>query len=125
MTGDEVRISDAELHLLQLLWVEAPLGAIELASRIPEGRSWSLATVKTLLSRLLAKGAIGAETDGRRYQYRPLLDRETVAARHADRLVDRLFGGRVSPLVAQLAEQGRLDDDDLDELEALIRTLRK
>ena len=125
MSGSEIKISDAELQMLQLLWDEAPLGAAELASRVPDSRSWSLATVKTLLSRLLAKGAIAAEAEGRRFRYRPLVDRETIAARHADRLVDRLFGGRVSPLVAQLAEQGRLDENDLDELEALIRSLRK
>ena len=125
MSNDDVKISDAELQLLQLLWDEAPLGATQLASRVPDSRSWTLATVKTLLSRLLAKGAIAAEADGRRYRYRPVVDRETIAAHQAGRLVDRLFGGRVSPLVAQLAEQGQLDSKDLDELEALIQSLRK
>lgn len=125
MNDDAVKISDAELQVLQLLWDEAPLGATEIASRVPDSRSWSLATVKTLLSRLLAKGAIAAEPEGRRYRYRPLVERQTLSARQADRLVDRLFGGRVSPLVAQMAEQGRLEPDDLDELEALIRSLRK
>ena len=123
--SEDIRISDAELQLLQLLWDESPLGATDLAERLPAGRSWSLTTVKTLLSRLLAKGAVTAEPQGRRFQYRPAVDRETVAARQADRLVDRLFGGRVSPLVAQLAEQRQLDPKDLDELEALIRSLRK
>ena len=119
------QISEAELQLLQLLWDESPLGATEIAERVPATRSWSLATVKTLLSRLLAKGAISAESEGRRFQYRPAVERETIAAGQADRLVDRLFGGRVSPLVAQLAEQREIDPDDLAELEALVRSLRK
>lgn len=119
------QISDAELQLLQLLWDESPLGAAELAERVPESRGWSLATVKTLLSRLMAKGAIEAESEGRRFLYRPAIGRETVASRQAGRLVDRLFGGRVSPLVAQLAEQRPIDADDLAELEALIKRLRK
>jgi predicted transcriptional regulator len=119
------RISEAELQLLQLLWEESPLGATEIAERVPAVRGWSLATVKTLLSRLLAKGAVSATSEGRRFRYRPVVERETIAAGQADRLVDRLFGGRVSPLVAQLAEQREIDPDDLAELEALVRSLRK
>ena len=120
-----VRVSDAELQLLQLLWADSPLDAVELSKRLPAELSWRLATVKTLLSRLLAKGAITATSEGRRYLYRPAIEQETVASSQASRLIDRLFGGRVSPLVAQLAEQGSLSPDDLAELEALIRKIRK
>ena len=125
MTRKQARISDAELQLLQLLWDESPLGATELAERVPPGRSWSITTVKTLLSRLVAKGALTTESEGRRFRYRPAIARETVAGGQAGGLVDKLFGGRVSPLVAQLAEQREIDPKDLDELEALIRSLRK
>ena len=125
MANKDPRISDAELQLLQLLWEESPLGATDIAERVPPGRSWSLTTVKTLLSRLVAKGALTTENEGRRFRYRPAIARETVAASRAGGLVDKLFGGRVSPLVAQLAEQREIDPKDLDELEALIRTLRK
>jgi predicted transcriptional regulator len=125
MTDPNVRVSDAELQVLQLLWDESPLDAVELSKRLPEDRSWSLATVKTLLSRLLGKGAVSAEAAGRRFLYAPAIDRETVTASQAKRLVDRLFDGRVSPLVAQLAEERDLDPRDLAELEALVRSLRK
>jgi BlaI family penicillinase repressor len=119
------KISDAEMQVLQALWDQAPLGATELADRIGAANGWSLATVKTLLSRLLAKGAIKAEAEGRRFQYRPAVKRETVAGKQAGKLVERLFGGRVSPLVAQLAEQRDLDPEDLAELEALVRKLKQ
>lgn len=119
------RISEAEMQLLQLLWEKAPLGASEISERVPDDREWSLATVKTMLSRLVAKGVITAEPEGRRYLYRPAVERDAVAANQARRLVDRLFGGRVSPLVAQLAEQKQLDPEDIAELESLIRSLKK
>lgn len=125
MAGKTPRISDAELQVLQLLWDEAPLGATEIADRIGPSNGWSLATVKTLLSRLLAKGAIAAAAEGRRFQYRPAVDREAVAGRQAGKLIERLFGGRVSPLVAQLAEQRDLHPDDIAELEALVKKLKK
>lgn len=125
MKDADPRISEAELQVLQLLWDESPLDAAELASRVPAERSWSLTTVKTLLSRLVAKGAVGAEPQGRKFRYSPLIERDAVAGRQANRLVERLFGGRVSPLVAQLVEQREIDPADLAELEQLIRDLRK
>ncbi len=125
MSTSEIKVSDAELQLLQLLWEDSPLSATDVAQRVPATLGWSLTTVKTLLSRLVGKGAVAAEAEGRRFLYRPAVDRETIAARQADRLVDRLFGGRVSPLVAQLAEQRALDPEDLAELEKLVRSLRK
>ena len=125
MARTNPRISDAELQLLQLLWDESPLDAVEIAERVPAERKWGLATVKTLLSRLLAKGAISAKAEGRRFRYSPAVDREAIAGSQADRLVERLFGGRISPLVAQLAEQRGLDAEDIAELEALIRELKK
>lgn len=119
------RISDAEMQLLQLLWREAPLGATDIADRLPPDRQWSLTTVKTLLSRLVAKGALTTEQEGRRFLYCPAVAQDEVAGRQANSLIEQLFGGRVSPLVAQLAEQRDIDPVDLDELEALIRKLRK
>lgn len=125
MGNAEIKVSDSELQLMRLLWDEAPLTATELAERVGKDRNWSITTVKTMLSRLVAKGAIFAEADGRRFNYRPALERATIAALQADRLVDRLFGGRISPLVAQLAEQRNLDPADIEELEQLIRKLKK
>lgn len=119
------RISESELEILKLLWDESPLGAADLVARAPAERGWSPTTVKTLLARLVDKGAVAATGSGRRYLYRAALDRDTLGARQAGSLVDRLFGGRVSPLVAQLAEQRDIDPKDLDELEALVRKLRK
>ena len=119
------KISEAEMQLLQLLWDDSPLGATELAERVSADRGWTLTTVKTLLSRLVSKGAITAKPQGRKFLYAPAIERDDVAATQARGLIDRLFGGRVSPLVAQLAEQKQLDPDDIAELEAIIRSLKK
>ena len=120
----KIKISDAEMELLQLLWAASPLTVAELAETAPRERGWHLAKVKTLLSRLVTKGAVRAEADGRRFLHHPMIARDALAVEQAGRLVDRMFGGRVSPLVAQLAEQRDLTPDDLDALEALVRSLK-
>jgi len=118
------RISEAEHAVMEVLWNEAPLGALEVAERVDPTRGWSIRTVKTMLSRLLAKGALAHEQDGRRYLYRPTVAREAFVARESGRLLDRMFGGRVTPLVAHLAEQNRLTARDIEEIEALLRELK-
>lgn len=121
-SGD--RISEAEYVVMDILWAEAPLTANMVADRLRDSQSWSLPTVKTLLSRLLAKRAIAYEPDGRRFLYRPMIARADHATRDVKRLVDRLFGGKLSPLVAHLAEQEALSPEDIAEIEALLKELK-
>jgi predicted transcriptional regulator len=117
------RISEAEWQVMEVLWAQSPLTAQDVAARL-DSSGWTLATVKTLLSRLAAKGVLATAEDGRRYLYQPLVARADVAAGESRRLVDRLFGGRPAPLVAHLAERGELSPADIAELEALIRELK-
>jgi predicted transcriptional regulator len=118
------RISDAEHTVMEVLWDESPLTAQDVAERIPAEREWSANTVKTLLGRLLAKNVIAHEEDGRRYLYRPLVQREEYVAGESRKLMDRLFGGKLSPLVAHLAESDALTAQDIAEIEALLKELK-
>lgn len=119
------RISEGEQAVMEVLWAaDAPLTAAEVAERIPASRGWSERTVKTMLARLLAKGALAHEEEGRRYLYRPAVQRDDYAARESRRLIDRLFGGRAAPLVAHLAANEGLTPEDIAELEALLRELK-
>lgn len=119
------RISDAELHVMEALWAaDGPLTATEIADRIDPERDWTLATVKTMLSRLAAKGALSHRDDGRRYLYSAAIERDFYVRTESRRFVDRLFGGRLSPLVARLAEEDVLDEDDIAAIEAILKELK-
>ncbi len=118
------RIGEAEYAVMEVLWETAPLTAAEVAERVPAERGWSMATVKTMLGRLLAKGVLTHEEDGRRYLYRPAVSQEDYAVQESTRLIDRLFGGKVTPLVAHLAERDRLTARDIAEIEALLKALK-
>jgi BlaI family penicillinase repressor len=119
------RISDAEHAVMEVLWDDSPLTAQDVAERVDPARGWSAATVKTLLGRLLAKEAVRHEVDGRRYLYSPAVQREEYVAGESRRLIDRLFGGRLTPLVAHLAERDALTEQDITEIEALLRELKQ
>ena len=119
------RIGEAEYAVMEVLWQDAPLTATEVADRVPAERGWSIRTVKTMLARLLAKGVLAHEEDGRRYLYRPAVARADYVAQESGRLIDRMFGGRVTPLVAHLAERDRLTEADIAEIEALLKALKQ
>jgi BlaI family transcriptional regulator, penicillinase repressor len=115
-----MQISSAETVLMQALWERSPQSADELIRALGPEQGWHESTVKTLITRLLQKGAIDAAKEGRRSLYSPVLSRDSWVAAQSASLLDRVFGGRVAPLVAHFAEQRKLTRKDLAELKRLI-----
>lgn len=93
-----------------------------MASLEPHGK-WQESTVKTLLNRLLKKGAVNARKDGRRYLYSPVLTRKEWISQESTGFLNRLFGGRVTPLVAHFSSQRKLSKKDIADLKLLIQEL--
>lgn len=105
---------------MEALWQRSPMTAEDIMGAVASRQDWTEGTVKTLLNRLLTKGAIGAQKDGRRYLYRPLLDRAAYLTDESESLLDRLFNGRISAMVTHFSERERLTPDDIAELKRLI-----
>ena len=118
-----MQISEAESAVMEVLWARSPLAADEIVAALAESRDWQEPTIKTLLNRLLNKGAIEAEMDGRRYLYSPLLQRADWLLQESRGLLDRLFDGRVAPLVAHFSAQRKLSRKDIAELRKLLEDL--
>ena len=118
-----MQISEAESAVMEVLWARSPLAADEIVAALAQSRDWQEPTIKTLLNRLLNKGAIEAEKDGRRYLYSPLLQRADWLLQESRGLLDRLFDGRVAPLVAHFSAQRKLSRKDIAELRKLLEDL--
>lgn len=118
-----MRISEAESQVMEVLWERAPQSAEDVASALADRQPWQEATIKTLLNRLLKKRAVAAERDGRRYLYRPLIGRGDYVLAESKSLLDRLYGGRVSALVAHFSQTEKLTKKDIADIRALIEEL--
>jgi BlaI family penicillinase repressor len=115
-------ISDAEGQVMEVLWrSKSALGADEIAKALEGRQDWQLATIKTLVNRLLTKGAIRAEKDGRRYLYTAVLQRDAWLKEQSMGLLDRLFDGRLAPLVAHFSSHRKLKKADIEALRALLK----
>ncbi|HET7268608.1 MAG TPA: BlaI/MecI/CopY family transcriptional regulator [Oleiagrimonas sp.] len=120
-----IRISEAESRVMQVLWQHAPLDAEAIIRALAEHNDWHEKTVKTLLNRLLRKGAIHAERDGRRYLYSPLLERDDWQAEESRNLLERAFDGRLAPMLAHFTRHEKLDEQDLRELRRLVEAIER
>jgi predicted transcriptional regulator len=124
MDRKNIDISDAESLVMDVLWrANAPLAAEDVTAALVNEQRWQEATIKTLLNRLLKKGAVSASKDGRRYLYSAELKREQWVSRESGTMLDRLFGGRVAPLVAHFGKHRKLSQTDIAELKKLIEEL--
>lgn len=114
------RISDAEWEVMNVLWESSPMAASDIADQLCERMDWHPRTLKTLLSRLVAKGALRFREEGTHYLYSPTLPRERYVNVESRSFVERVFGGRVTPALAHFVETMELSGDDLRELRSIL-----
>lgn len=118
-----MNITEAEFKVMDALWRREPQSAEELIAAVRGQSDWGEATVKTLINRLLKKGAIRSERFAGRHRYHAALEKESFALAESENLLDRLFGGQVAPLVAQFAQNRSLSAEDRARLKAIIAEL--
>ena len=123
MNDNAKKIQDAELEVMQALWkAEGPVPLIDIRRQLSAKCGWEDSTVKTLLRRLCAKGAVGQEKDGV-FRYRPLVSRAAVGGSRARRLIDKLYAGSARDMVAALVAGEELGREDIAQLRALLEEL--
>ena len=122
-SGFKVRISGAESRIMDALWRRGPLVVEDIIADVAPAQGWSDATVKALIGRLLKKQAIASLREGGRTRYQPLVGRDDYIAAESQGLLDRLFGGELSPFVSHFAEHRKLTPEDVARLRALIAKL--
>lgn len=125
MTHRSISITDAESRVMDALWQQAPQSSEDIVALLAEPTGWHEKTIKTLINRLLGKGAISAKKDGRRYLYSPELRREEWRRQESRSLLDRVFGGKVAPLLAHFSQHEELSAKDIAELRKLIDAIEK
>lgn len=117
-------VSNAELDVLQQLWLQAPLSAQDIIERLAEHQpTVHPTTVRTLISRLLKKEALSYTEQHRKYYYSPAISRDEFYKQRTKSFVDRLFDGELTPLVSYYCRQKPLGEKDLAELKALIEQM--
>jgi BlaI family penicillinase repressor len=118
-------ISESEWKVMKVLWTRSPLPAMEIIQALAGTEDWHPNTVKTLLSRLHKKKALGVEKQKNLYLYRPLVSEADCVKTESDSFLHRVFGGAVKPLLVHFVQKQSLSSEDLDELRKILRQKQK
>jgi BlaI family transcriptional regulator, penicillinase repressor len=115
------KISESEWVVMKAIWLENPITANHIVERLADSTSWSPKTIKTLLNRLVQKGAVGYESKGRVYNYFPLIEEAVFVKEESRSFLKRVFGGALKPMLATLVESEDLSEEDIKELKRVLR----
>ncbi|MCY2952960.1 MAG: BlaI/MecI/CopY family transcriptional regulator [Planctomycetota bacterium] len=113
-------ISDAEWEVMRVVWETSPITANEVVARLASRRGWVPATVRTMLNRLVRKGAITFEREGKRYLYRPSVSQSQCVRFESRSFLDRVFGGVAGSLLNHFVRHTKLSRREIDELKRIL-----
>jgi BlaI family transcriptional regulator, penicillinase repressor len=114
-------ISESEWVIMEALWESAPQTASEVTKVLRESTNWAENTVRTLLTRLVDKGALKtAENASGTRTYLPAVKRETCVRAESQSFLDRIFGGAAKPLLIHFAQNSKLTPEEVRELKKLL-----
>lgn len=114
------RISGAEWEVMKICWANSPCSAQQIIEALSGQSHWKDKTIKTLLNRLVQKGALGYRKEGRTYHYYPLLSEEECIEAESESFLDRVFGGALKPALAHFIQRHRLTPDDIEDLKKML-----
>ncbi|MCA8985838.1 MAG: BlaI/MecI/CopY family transcriptional regulator [Planctomycetaceae bacterium] len=115
-----MQISDAEWVVMNLIWNSSPIEASEVIDQIATDNGWSAATVKTMLHRLVRKGALATEQYGKKYLYTPAVRRDACVRQASRSFLERVFGGDATPALIHFVKVAKLTAKDIEEIRVLL-----
>lgn len=120
MTSQPPSISESEWIVASVVWDHEGLTAGEIAERLAGRAQWKLKTVNTFLARLVAKGVLSAEREGRAFRYSARIPRESCVRAESASFLHRVFGGAVAPMLAHFCETSNLSEQEIARLRRIL-----
>lgn len=118
-------ISDAEWVVMAEFWRAGEATAREVVTALEGRQHWKPRTVQSLINRLVGKGALTHEQRGREYVYRPAVEESRCVHEASRTFVDRVFSGKLAPLLACFLERGKVSQSELEEIRQLLKEDRR
>lgn len=126
----QVKLSEAEWYIMNVLWENQKLekDALELkqiTKELKEQTGWSSGTVRTMLLRLIDKGAVSVDQTTGVYKYSTLIDKKRCVQEEASSFLERIYQGSISQFVACFAKEGKISKEEREEILQLINQMKE
>ncbi|MBE7014241.1 MAG: BlaI/MecI/CopY family transcriptional regulator [Ruminococcaceae bacterium] len=120
MAQRNINISDAELEVMKVIWNEKrPVTSLDICEAF-ETKGWKKTTIGTFLTRLVEKGALTFEKQGKLYYYTPLVSQREYRKSQTKNLISSLYNGSAFDFAVSFFKEQKLSDDDIKELKAIF-----
>jgi BlaI family penicillinase repressor len=115
-----IQISDAEWVVMEVLWSSGSATAADVISRLADVKTWNHRTVRSLLTRLVDKGALDARAVGHRYVYRPAVRRDKCVREESQSFLEKVFAGDAAELLVHFVRHARITPAEIERLRKLL-----
>ena len=121
----QMKLSDGEWKIIQLLWKESPQTIIQLTKNLDSETGWTKHTVISYLKRMEEKGAVRYQTEGRTKQFYPLIEERDAELQETKDFLDKVFQGKLGLLLHTMVEQRDFTEDEIEELQSILDHAKK
>lgn len=118
--SDIPKISESEWMVMKIIWDENNVTSNRIVEALSDKTSWKPKTIKTLLTRLVKKGAVGHKNEGRGYIYYPLIEESVLVKAESRSFLKRVFRGALKPMLATMVESEDLSREEIEELKSIL-----
>jgi BlaI family penicillinase repressor len=115
-----MKLNDSEWTVMQAVWESSPANARDVLERVHGETDWAYTTVKTILARLVEKGALHEEKHGKTSVYEPLVTREAARKTAVRSLLDKAFDGTFGSLVQHMVASEKLGKKEREKLARML-----
>ena len=119
------KIAESEWRVMQVLWENGSQTANDVVNALSCEVKWKPRTIKTLISRLVKKGAVKVIEEGYRYRYSAALNESACVRSETKSFVRRVYQGAMKPALAAFIEDADLSDKEIDDIQKILNQKRK
>lgn len=117
---NNISIGSAELEIMKVIWkAKEPITSLDIGKEV-EDKGWKKTTIATFLTRLVEKGVLSADKQGKLYYYTPLITENEYRKSQTKNLIKTLYNGSVRDFAVSFFEEQKLSDKDIQELKAIF-----
>ena len=114
------QISNAEYQVMKTIWKYAPVSTNQVVEYLTPGSSWNPKTIQTMLLRLVKKGALAKQKDGRMFVYTPVILEEEYRNDASRTFLEQFYNGALGAMVQNFIRQDQLSEEEIQQLKDIL-----
>jgi BlaI family penicillinase repressor len=119
------RLSESEWTVMKAFWENGALAARDLFAALPSNHGWSYKTVKTMLARLVRKGALEYTQVGNSYLYSARFSRDAMVRSAVKHFSRRVLDGALKPFLVNFFDEKNVSQEEISALREMIKHLEE